>query len=183
MVLTKVMGTKAAPPYPAALTVLLTASLPQVSEMFVSLFPKQNYGVRATGQQCTEAGDICAICQAEFREPLILLCQVRGAQVGPRGLRLGHSKAHDQISGLWLGSLGATLSRPEPVRPRFESQLFLLTADWLWAGDFPSLSLISLVKCRNAQFSMLSCENSLSVNPSSILHLHVTLLQPCMKGA
>uniref|UniRef100_A0A8C2VKI9 Ring finger protein, transmembrane 2 n=1 Tax=Chinchilla lanigera TaxID=34839 RepID=A0A8C2VKI9_CHILA len=35
----------------------------------------QNYGVRATGQQCTEAGDICAICQAEFREPLILLCQ------------------------------------------------------------------------------------------------------------
>ncbi|XP_034790485.1 E3 ubiquitin-protein ligase RNFT2 isoform X4 [Pan paniscus] len=35
----------------------------------------KNYGVRATGQQCTEAGDICAICQAEFREPLILLCQ------------------------------------------------------------------------------------------------------------
>uniref|UniRef100_G1TW05 Ring finger protein, transmembrane 2 n=1 Tax=Oryctolagus cuniculus TaxID=9986 RepID=G1TW05_RABIT len=36
---------------------------------------EQNYGVRATGQQCTEAGDICAICQAEFRDPLILLCQ------------------------------------------------------------------------------------------------------------
>nr|XP_056715544.1 RING finger and transmembrane domain-containing protein 2 isoform X2 [Euleptes europaea] len=35
----------------------------------------QNYGVRATNQQCSEAGDICAICQAEFREPLILLCQ------------------------------------------------------------------------------------------------------------
>ncbi|XP_009090473.1 RING finger and transmembrane domain-containing protein 2 [Serinus canaria] len=35
----------------------------------------QTYGVRATSQQCTEAGDICAICQAEFREPLILLCQ------------------------------------------------------------------------------------------------------------
>nr|XP_012612079.1 RING finger and transmembrane domain-containing protein 2 isoform X3 [Microcebus murinus] len=39
------------------------------------LCTSQNYGVRATGQQCTEAGDICAICQAEFREPLILLCQ------------------------------------------------------------------------------------------------------------
>ncbi|XP_034494396.1 RING finger and transmembrane domain-containing protein 2 isoform X2 [Ailuropoda melanoleuca] len=39
------------------------------------LCTSQNYGVRATGQQCTEAGDICAICQAEFREPLILMCQ------------------------------------------------------------------------------------------------------------
>uniref|UniRef100_A0A8C0VU27 RING-type domain-containing protein n=1 Tax=Castor canadensis TaxID=51338 RepID=A0A8C0VU27_CASCN len=39
------------------------------------LCTSQNYGVRATGQQCTEAGDICAICQAEFREPVILLCQ------------------------------------------------------------------------------------------------------------
>ncbi|KYO31751.1 RING finger and transmembrane domain-containing protein 2 isoform B [Alligator mississippiensis] len=35
----------------------------------------QTYGVRATSQQCSEAGDICAICQAEFREPLILMCQ------------------------------------------------------------------------------------------------------------
>ncbi|XP_072658772.1 E3 ubiquitin-protein ligase RNFT2 isoform X11 [Canis lupus baileyi] len=40
------------------------------------LCTSQNYGVRATGQQCTEAGDTCAICQAEFREPLILMCQV-----------------------------------------------------------------------------------------------------------
>lgn len=39
------------------------------------LCTSQNYGVLATGQQCTEAGDICAICQAEFREPLILMCQ------------------------------------------------------------------------------------------------------------
>lgn len=45
--------------------------------MFVSpLSLKQNYGVRATGQQCTEAGAVCAICQAEFRDPMILLCQV-----------------------------------------------------------------------------------------------------------
>ncbi|KAM9259928.1 E3 ubiquitin-protein ligase RNFT2 isoform 1-T1 [Cariama cristata] len=35
----------------------------------------QTYGVRATNQQCSEAGDICAICQAEFREPLVLMCQ------------------------------------------------------------------------------------------------------------
>lgn len=39
------------------------------------LCSSQNYGVRATGQQCTEAGAICAICQAEFRDPMILLCQ------------------------------------------------------------------------------------------------------------
>ncbi|OXB65919.1 hypothetical protein ASZ78_008613 [Callipepla squamata] len=35
----------------------------------------KTYGARATSQQCSEAGDICAICQAEFREPLILMCQ------------------------------------------------------------------------------------------------------------
>lgn len=39
------------------------------------LCTSQNYGVRATGQQCTEAGAVCAICQAEFRDPMILLCQ------------------------------------------------------------------------------------------------------------
>ncbi|KAM3826212.1 E3 ubiquitin-protein ligase RNFT2 isoform 1-T1 [Vipera latastei] len=35
----------------------------------------QSYGIRATNQQCSEAGDICAICQAEFREAVMLLCQ------------------------------------------------------------------------------------------------------------
>ncbi|XP_029427006.1 RING finger and transmembrane domain-containing protein 2 isoform X2 [Rhinatrema bivittatum] len=35
----------------------------------------QSYGVRATSQQCAEAGDICAICQADFKEPLALMCQ------------------------------------------------------------------------------------------------------------
>lgn len=33
--------------------------------------------MRAGSQQCSEAGDICAICQADFREPIALLCQVR----------------------------------------------------------------------------------------------------------
>lgn len=37
----------------------------------------QNFGVRAGSQQCSEAGDVCAICQAEFRDPVALLCQVR----------------------------------------------------------------------------------------------------------
>ncbi|VCW67631.1 unnamed protein product, partial [Gulo gulo] len=46
------------------------------------LCTSQNYGIRATGQQCTEAGDICAICQAEFRDPLILMCQVSGIGQG-----------------------------------------------------------------------------------------------------
>lgn len=37
----------------------------------------QNFGVRAGSQQCSEAGDVCAICQAQFRDPVALLCQVR----------------------------------------------------------------------------------------------------------
>ncbi|XP_064209705.1 RING finger and transmembrane domain-containing protein 2 [Anguilla rostrata] len=39
------------------------------------LCSSQSYGVRASNQQCTEAGDVCAICQAEFREPVALMCQ------------------------------------------------------------------------------------------------------------
>lgn len=35
----------------------------------------QKYGVRASSQQCSEAGDICAICQADFKDPVILICQ------------------------------------------------------------------------------------------------------------
>ncbi|XP_034026782.1 RING finger and transmembrane domain-containing protein 2 [Thalassophryne amazonica] len=35
----------------------------------------QSYGVRAGGQQCSEAGDVCAICQADFKDPITLLCQ------------------------------------------------------------------------------------------------------------
>ncbi|XP_061674128.1 RING finger and transmembrane domain-containing protein 2 isoform X1 [Syngnathoides biaculeatus] len=41
----------------------------------VLLCCSQSYGVRAGSQQCSEAGDICAICQADFREPVALLCQ------------------------------------------------------------------------------------------------------------
>uniref|UniRef100_A0A4W3HTU3 Ring finger protein, transmembrane 2 n=1 Tax=Callorhinchus milii TaxID=7868 RepID=A0A4W3HTU3_CALMI len=36
----------------------------------------QSCGVRATSQQCSESGDICPICQAEFRDPVMLICQV-----------------------------------------------------------------------------------------------------------
>ncbi|XP_037338653.2 RING finger and transmembrane domain-containing protein 2 isoform X2 [Pungitius pungitius] len=39
------------------------------------LCSSQSYGARAGGQQCSEAGDACAICQADFRDPVALLCQ------------------------------------------------------------------------------------------------------------
>ncbi|XP_077570776.1 E3 ubiquitin-protein ligase RNFT2 isoform X2 [Stigmatopora nigra] len=35
----------------------------------------QSYGTRAGSQQCSEAGDVCAICQAAFREPVLLSCR------------------------------------------------------------------------------------------------------------
>ncbi|KAG9492790.1 hypothetical protein GDO78_000995 [Eleutherodactylus coqui] len=38
-------------------------------------FTQPNYGVAATKRQCSEAGDICAICQAEFTKPTVLICQ------------------------------------------------------------------------------------------------------------
>ena len=32
----------------------------------------------ASRSQCSEAGDVCPICQAEYRDPRSLVCQVRG---------------------------------------------------------------------------------------------------------
>ncbi|CAL1615744.1 unnamed protein product [Knipowitschia caucasica] len=46
-----------------------------IRKAFVILCGTQNYGVRAGSQQCSEAGDLCAICQSDFRDPIALLCQ------------------------------------------------------------------------------------------------------------
>ncbi|XP_026227047.1 E3 ubiquitin-protein ligase RNFT1 [Anabas testudineus] len=35
----------------------------------------EHTGTAATRSQCSEAGDVCPICQAEYREPRVLLCQ------------------------------------------------------------------------------------------------------------
>lgn len=46
-----------------------------VRKALQALGSPQKYGVRATSQQCSEAGDICAICQADFKDPCALMCQ------------------------------------------------------------------------------------------------------------
>ncbi|XP_075881942.1 E3 ubiquitin-protein ligase RNFT2 isoform X2 [Nelusetta ayraudi] len=46
-----------------------------IRKALVLLCSSQNFGVRAGSQQCSEAGDVCAICQAQFRDPVALLCQ------------------------------------------------------------------------------------------------------------
>ncbi|KAL4608765.1 RING finger and transmembrane domain-containing protein 1 [Arapaima gigas] len=38
-------------------------------------FSSQHHGAAATKNECIEAGDMCLICQAAFREPRVLLCQ------------------------------------------------------------------------------------------------------------
>ncbi|KAG8587865.1 hypothetical protein GDO81_005803 [Engystomops pustulosus] len=38
-------------------------------------FTQPSYGMAATKRQCSEAEDICAICQAEFTKPIVLVCQ------------------------------------------------------------------------------------------------------------
>nr|XP_055054401.1 RING finger and transmembrane domain-containing protein 2 isoform X1 [Misgurnus anguillicaudatus]XP_055054402.1 RING finger and transmembrane domain-containing protein 2 isoform X1 [Misgurnus anguillicaudatus] len=46
-----------------------------IQKACVILCSSQSYGTRASAQQCNEAGDVCAICQAEFKEPVALHCQ------------------------------------------------------------------------------------------------------------
>ncbi|XP_013890213.1 E3 ubiquitin-protein ligase RNFT2 isoform X3 [Austrofundulus limnaeus] len=41
----------------------------------VILCSSQSYEVRASSQQCSEAGDVCAICQTDFKDPIALICQ------------------------------------------------------------------------------------------------------------
>ncbi|XP_004072112.1 RING finger and transmembrane domain-containing protein 2 [Oryzias latipes] len=46
-----------------------------IRKAVVILCSSQSYGTRAGSQQCSEAGDVCAICQADFRDPIALHCQ------------------------------------------------------------------------------------------------------------
>ncbi|XP_042561763.1 RING finger and transmembrane domain-containing protein 2 isoform X2 [Clupea harengus] len=46
-----------------------------IRKALVVLCSSQSYGMRASSQECTEAGDVCAICQSEFRDPVALPCQ------------------------------------------------------------------------------------------------------------
>ncbi|KAM4796307.1 E3 ubiquitin-protein ligase RNFT1 [Rhinophrynus dorsalis] len=39
------------------------------------LFVQPTYGMAATKRQCSEADEMCAICQAEFTKPTVLVCQ------------------------------------------------------------------------------------------------------------
>ncbi|XP_023684706.1 E3 ubiquitin-protein ligase RNFT2 [Paramormyrops kingsleyae] len=46
-----------------------------IRKALMILCSSQSFGVRASSQQCSEAGDLCAICQTQFRDPMALLCQ------------------------------------------------------------------------------------------------------------
>uniref|UniRef100_A0A8C5FJR3 Ring finger protein, transmembrane 2 n=2 Tax=Gadus morhua TaxID=8049 RepID=A0A8C5FJR3_GADMO len=49
--------------------------LSSIRKALVILCSAQSFGVRASSQQCGEAGDVCSICQNEFTDPLVLQCQ------------------------------------------------------------------------------------------------------------
>ncbi|XP_051787276.1 E3 ubiquitin-protein ligase RNFT1 isoform X3 [Erpetoichthys calabaricus] len=48
------------------------SSIQKALQVFLN---KQRYGVMATKHQCSEAGDVCPVCQAEFCDPCLLVCQ------------------------------------------------------------------------------------------------------------
>ncbi|KAM8975204.1 E3 ubiquitin-protein ligase RNFT1 isoform 2-T2 [Pelodytes ibericus] len=45
------------------------------ANIMAMFFTRPTYGTAATKRQCSEADEICAICQAEFRKPTALICQ------------------------------------------------------------------------------------------------------------
>ncbi|KAM4578632.1 E3 ubiquitin-protein ligase RNFT2 isoform 2-T2 [Fundulus diaphanus] len=46
-----------------------------IRKALVMFCSSQSYGVRAGNQLCSEAGDVCAICQGDFKDPIALICQ------------------------------------------------------------------------------------------------------------
>ena len=171
MVLTEVTGTRSRKQISVPLKVSLQRG---TTAVLVSL--KQNYGVRATGQQCTEAGDICAICQAEFREPLILMCQVSSAGWGHWRPKVGDFRVlpHVEVpSACTVGALrwvfGAVWSSMESIKPNFKSQFCLLLAGCPWAGYLTSLTLGLISKMRTMKNSVWSSHcGSAVMNPPRI---------------
>ncbi|KAJ7993685.1 hypothetical protein DPEC_G00257240 [Dallia pectoralis] len=53
----------------------LCGRIAAIRKAIAILCSSQSYGVRASSQQCSEAGDVCAVCQGDFRDPVALLCQ------------------------------------------------------------------------------------------------------------
>ena len=58
-------------------------------------FTWPSYGVAASKRQCSDADDICSICQDEFQKPVLLICQ---------HIFCGEKK-HDQCTELWFQTI------------------------------------------------------------------------------
>ncbi|XP_038149587.1 RING finger and transmembrane domain-containing protein 2 [Cyprinodon tularosa] len=53
----------------------LCGQVSAIRKALMMLCSSQSYGVRASKQLCSEAGDVCAICQGDFKDPIALICQ------------------------------------------------------------------------------------------------------------
>lgn len=105
----------------------------------VVCFVHQHTGIAATRSQCNEAGGICSICQAEYREPRVLLCQVTTHH------RARHARIFLYFYYCW--------SYVVPAVPGHHKTVQSFTH---WMGDEHSLHVSFLLECRTCWLAVAS---------------------------
>ncbi|XP_015234331.1 PREDICTED: RING finger and transmembrane domain-containing protein 2 isoform X2 [Cyprinodon variegatus] len=92
-----------------------------IRKALVMLCSSQSYGVRASNQLCSEAGDVCAICQGDFKDPIALICQV-GSMCSVRSACVCGSTARERalcVAPLSSRPCDAGRTAPRPLTSRY----------------------------------------------------------------
>lgn len=114
----------------------------------------QHTGSAATRAHCSEAGDVCPICQGEYRDPRVLICQVKGGKT--------HKLLH---TGLLSVRSFIQIEKTVNYDVSVESSVSLVCQNWYIFlviifkkhQDYEKVVQISTQLCENYEVGMWDC--------------------------